>query len=283
MRQASSSAFSGGPKYLENAGGSGDRLGTIKFDTARVDPQLTAAKQNEFKIDFCEQMARLEKWAADRHWVAFPVRVPEFHVIVSDRYKISKSLVPAWSGRAGDMEFPLWRVAARQAAITHELVHVFFPNGNRFLAEGLAVYLQAEIGGNPAFPNFGRPLHWLVREMVPGFSSGSPEGLELIRLTDLDKIATPNPLSLRIGQDFYGEDPRGQARIYPLAGSFVQFLIESRGSDAFHKIYMRTPLVPLQQNPGTPDRWTDVYGHSLVRLEDEWKSLIAKYGELTIE
>ncbi len=41
------------------------------------------------------------------------------------------------------MEFPAWRVNAGKAAILHELAHVFFPNGNRFLAEGLAVYLQA--------------------------------------------------------------------------------------------------------------------------------------------
>jgi hypothetical protein len=90
--------------------------------------------------------------------------VPELRVVVSDQYQISKSLVPAWSGRAGQMEFPSRRVIAREAAIAHELIHVFFPNGNRFLAEGLAVYVQTAIGGNPAFPNFGKPLHELVRE-----------------------------------------------------------------------------------------------------------------------
>jgi hypothetical protein len=33
------------------------------------------------------------------------------------------------------MEFPAWRVMAGEAAIMHELVHVYFPNGNRLLAE----------------------------------------------------------------------------------------------------------------------------------------------------
>ena len=56
------------------------------------------------------------------------------------------------------MEFPAWRVLARKAAILHELVHVFFPSGNRFLAEGLAVHLQAEIGGNPVTRSSGRRL-----------------------------------------------------------------------------------------------------------------------------
>jgi type IV pilus assembly protein PilA len=32
------------------------------------------------------------------------------------------------------------------------------PSSNRFLAEGLAVYLHHKLAGNGAFPNFGRPL-----------------------------------------------------------------------------------------------------------------------------
>jgi len=103
------------------------------------------------------------------------------------------------------MEFPSWRVASRKAAIAHELVHVFFPSGNRFLAEGLAVYLQAEIGGNPAFPNFGRPLHELarklLREMIPSFSPGHPDSLAQLHLADLDAIATPSPLELKVSQE----------------------------------------------------------------------------------
>ena len=175
--------------------------------------------------------------------------------------------------------FRRWRVASRKAAIAHELVHVFFPSGNRFLAEGLAVYLQAEIGGNPAFPNFGRPLHELAREllheMIPAFSPGHPDSLAQLHLADLDAIATPGPLELKVGGDLYGEEPRGQARIYPLAGSFVQFLIETRGLEQFRVLYGRTPLVPFEQAAGSRERWFDVYGLSFTALEGEWKSLIA--------
>jgi hypothetical protein len=185
------------------------------------------------------------------------------------------------------MEFPASRVAARKAAIAHELVHVFFPNANRFLAEGLAVYVQAVMGGNPAFPNFGRPLHELarerVRDMVPAFSPGEPESLSSIQFADLDVIATPNPLVLRVGKDFYGEEPRGQGRIYPLAGSFVQFLVETRGWAMFRKLYQRTPFVPLQQCAGSPDRWMEVYGRPLADLEGEWKSFIAQRSATTSE
>jgi hypothetical protein len=181
------------------------------------------------------------------------------------------------------MEFPAWRVVARKAAIAHELVHIFFPNGNRFLAEGLAVYLQAEIGGNPAFPNFGRPLHELAREllqdMVPEIALGDPRSLDNIHLAELDEIATPGPLELRVGRDFYGEEARGQAHIYPIAGSFVQLLIDSRGLEKFRTLYLRTPLVTVEQNAGSPDRWADVYNLSLAALADEWKSMIVEHGK----
>ncbi len=55
-------------------------------------------------------------------------------------------------------EFPANRVAAGEAAVAHELVHVFFPNANRMLAEGLAVHLHQCVAPNPAFPNFKNGL-----------------------------------------------------------------------------------------------------------------------------
>jgi hypothetical protein len=255
-------------------------FGSLTFEFGSSDQiarQLTSDHQNQFKADVHREAVRLEQWSAARGWPA--PSIPNLQVTVSDQFKISKALVPAWNGRPGHMEFPSWRVAARKAAIAHELVHVLFPNGNRFLAEGLAVYLQAEIGGNPAFPNFGRPLHELARkllhDMIPEFSPGHPDSLALLHLADLDAIATPGPLELKVGEDFYGEEPRGQAHIYPLAGSFVQFLIETRGLEKFRALYERTPLIPFEQAAGAQERWLGVYGLSLTELEGEWKSLIA--------
>jgi hypothetical protein len=269
-----------GRALVEIVDDGGRRLGSITFESEgpyRIERRLPPAKQEEFKADFCREMARLEKWAADLNWGASSVS--EFRVVISGRYKISKSLVPAWSGRAGHMEFPLWRVLARKAAIAHELVHVFFPNGNRLLAEGLAVYLQAAIGGNPAFPNFGKPLHENVRErfleMAPDISRGDKQSLEQIHLAELDTIATPSPLTLRVGHEVYGEEPRGQAFIYPIAGSFVQFLVETHGLDMFRALYGQTRLVPLTQIAGSPERWAAVYGVPLDDLENEWKAMIA--------
>jgi hypothetical protein len=267
-------------KESTQLGTSGDnRIEKIEFEFECVRDgagALTLAQRIEFEDDVCQEIIRLQKWAADLDWIEFPV--PELKIIVSDRYSISKSLVPAWSGRPGYMEFPTWRVASRKAAIMHELVHVFFPNGNRFLAEGFAVHLQDSLGGNPAFPNFGKPLHRNVcerlREMAPHNSSEDPLGLGQIHLAELDLIPTPNPLTLRVGAELYGEDQRGQAFVYPIAGSFVRFLLETLGVERFRSLYTQTQLLPLVLNAGSLDRWSDVYCITLAELDNEWKSMI---------
>jgi hypothetical protein len=238
---------------------------------------LSPAQQESFKSDFCREVAAVKAWSLNEGWL--PPASIDLQVFVSDEYKIPRSLVPASLGRRGRMEFPAWKAIAGEAAIAHELTHVFFPNGHRLLAEGLAVYLQDKIGGNPAFPSFGTPLHQvareLLREMVPEFAAGKPESLAKIRLADLDKIATPSPLRLRVGRVLYENTPAGQAHLYPLAGSLVQFLIEAYGTDKLRALYVQTPLVPFERNPGSADRWRGIYGVSLADLEMQWRSLIA--------
>jgi hypothetical protein len=241
-------------------------------------------EQDLFESALARERACLESWATEHGWPILKDSPAKLEVVVSEHFAISKSLVPAWHGRAGRMEFPAWRVRAGKAAIMHELTHVLFPNGNRLLAEGLAVYLQALIGSNPAFPNFGAPLHPLARERMcemvgthagARLKSATPEIFAGIELTELDRIATPAPLTLRVGVKHYGEEPHGQTCIYPLAGSFVQFLIETKGMDAFRALYLQTPLIPLQQEAGLPKRWLDIYGARLADLERDWKAFIA--------
>jgi hypothetical protein len=241
-----------------------------------VDAERRIAQRESFESRFYRELDNVRAWSTRANWKQ--ILVPNLQVFVSPEYRISRALVHVWAGRSGRMEFPVWRVTSCKAAITHELVHVLFPNGNRFLAEGLAVHLQAAIGGNPAFPNFGKPLHdrarELLQEMMPGFLDGDPKSLEQLRLCELDEIATPNPLTLRVGQEFYGEEPRGQARIYSIAGSFVQFLMETRGAEKLGALYEQTPLLPFARNAGASDRWRNVYDFSLADLEEEWKSMI---------
>jgi hypothetical protein len=110
--------------------------------------------------------------------------------------------------------------------------------------------------------------------MVPDIEWGNTTSLEKLHLADLDKIATPSPLRLRIGRDLYDNNPAGQARIYPLVGSFVQFLIETYGVDKYRGMFSQTPLVPFEREPGSPDRWRKAYGLSLADLAARWMALI---------
>jgi hypothetical protein len=250
---------------------------SVSFDFGYAPKQdLSPDGQEDFKAAFHRELASVRAWWVKEDWN--PALIGSLQVSVWSEYKISRALVPAWEGQHGRMEFPVGRVVEGKAAIVHELVHVFFPNGNRLLAEGLAIHLQQLIGGNPAFPNFGRPLHEVAREVlediVPEFAPGDPTSLKSLHLTQLDRVATPNPLALRVGLDAYGEEPRGQGRLYPIAGSFVQFLIDNHGLAKFCELYARTPLVPSQLNGGTPGRWHDIYGRPLAAFEAEWKSLI---------
>jgi hypothetical protein len=240
-------------------------------------PSLSASQQRKFETEFHRELDALAAWSSAANWAPLPVS--EIRVFVSDEYKISRSLVPAALNARGKMEFPAWKAIAGEAAIAHELVHVYFPNGNRFLAEGLALFLQQKIGGNPAFPNFGRSLHdtvrELAREMVPEFTLGRPETLETIQFTDLDKIATPSPLRLRVGKYLYDNSPTGQAHIYPIVGSFIQFLIERHGLERFRTLFAHSPLIPFERNPGSADRWLDVYDLSLEDLQLQWRNVVA--------
>src|SRR3954464_8904465 len=108
------------------------------------------------------------------------------------------ALVPAWQGERGRIGFDSGRVNGGRAADLHELIHVYAPNGNRFLAEGLAVYGHQHLGGHPAFPNFRRDL----AEMVRGVAT--PELMQAI-----ERVATPEPLE------------RVHAQGEALAGGFV--------------------------------------------------------------
>lgn len=157
---------------------------------------------------------------------------------VDGSYRISKALIPGYRGNRGFMEMPLRGVRNNDGALLHEIVHIYAPNDNRFLAEGLAVYLHQKLAGNRAFPNFGRTLDAEARERLP----------ELESLDRLNGVRTPTPL---------GTVLREQSA-YILAGSFVGFLIETYGLPEFRKLY-------------ETGAYEVVYGKSLEALEKEWR------------
>lgn len=158
---------------------------------------------------------------------------------VSRSYRISRALVPAHFGNRGFMEMPLRGVRGNTGPLLHEIVHIYAPNDNRFLAEGLAVYLHTKHGGNPAFPNFGEDLRRLVARSLAGIGS----------LETLNNVRTPRPLSTVMNEE----------TAYIVAGSFVGFLIEKSGLPLFRRLY-------------ETGNYEAVYGESLVALEKEWRA-----------
>jgi hypothetical protein len=160
---------------------------------------------------------------------------------------LSMALIPAWRGERGQMIFGAKRVNAGEAATVHEMIHVYAPNANRFLAEGLAVYGHDLLGGPPAYPNFGKSL-----DDIAGRSTSRELAMAL------ERTPTPNPLETI--------STEGEA----IAGSFVKFLIERHGMDKFRALYALTPLAPMQRDPGAHGRWQQVYGESFEMTVDAW-------------
>jgi hypothetical protein len=222
---------------------------------------VTAAQQKQFQEAFCRQLEAVEHWVA-KHHVPGPHDVPRLKIFVSPEYHLAMSLVPAWNGQWGVMQFPASRVAAGQVNMVHELIHVYLPNGNRLLAEGLSSFVQDEIGSNPAFPNFGKNIDKLVRCDMPA------QDLRKVSLAHLDRIATPDLLTVG------GESRQDSLVGYVVASSFVRYLIDTDGIAKFRELYGRTPFEPGRRVHRTSDDWKEIYGHSIDDIEKKWKSKI---------
>lgn len=182
-----------------------------------------------------------ERKKVDAFWGATwtdPIRIH-----VSSAYRISRALVPGHLGNRGFMEMPLRRVNDSSGALLHEMVHIYAPNQNRFLAEGLAVYLHTKLAANPALPNFGEDLPRAARRSLWGVSS----------LAALNDVRTPRPLGTVM------EDMTA----YILAGSFVEFLIEGYSLALFRSLYE------------TSD-YGKVYGKPFATLEKEWRASLSR-------
>ena len=182
--------------------------------------------------EYCRYVAN-ERSKVEAFWG--PIWKETIHIHVNSSYKISKALN---TKTRGFMEMPLARVREKTSAVLHEIVHIYAPNRNRFLAEGLAVYLQDKMGGNPAFPNFGKDLQALARDRLSRVSS----------LERLNNVTSPRPLSIV-----------NQQSAYILAGGFVGFLIEKYGVVMFRNLY-------------ETGSYETVYAKSLSALEEEWRN-----------
>lgn len=201
-----------------------------------ISNELTVADAESFcRYAVAERKKVADFWGAT--WAG------SIRIDVSRSHRISRALVPGHFGNRGFMEMPLRHVRDNTTSLLHEIVHIYAPNNNRFLAEGLAVYLHAKLAGNSAFPNFGEELNRAAARSLAKAPS----------LQALNRVRTPQPLSTVMDEQ----------NAYTVAGSFVGFLIERYGLDRFRTLY-------------ETDNYDTVYAKSLDMLEQEWRQTIAR-------
>jgi len=210
--------------------------------------ELSSSEDRDFEQALRAAIAKVCRW-----WG--PTFAGAFAFSIEDSRGPSMALVPGWRGNRGTMLFRSGTTRAGRSAITHEVVHVFAPNGNRFLAEGLAVYAHEHLKGHDAYPNFGTELH--------AAAQGDAASADLAAL---DELATPQ--RLRIGD-------LEERRAYIVAGSFIKFLIATHGMEKFRRLYAMTPMESYARDAGAPERWKTVYGKDLKALERDWKAMVA--------
>jgi hypothetical protein len=194
--------------------------------------ELTVAQAQTY----CRYAVR-ERQKVEEYWG--PTWTAPIRIHVSSEYRISRALVPAYQGNRGFLEMPARRVGDGTGALLHEIVHIYAPHGNRFLAEGLAVHLHAKLAGNPAFPNFGEDLKRLAARDLPGVDI----------MSALNAVRTPRPLGTVLDEK----------TSYVLAGSLVGFLIERYGLARFRSLY-------------ETESYETAYGKPFASLEREWRS-----------
>lgn len=221
----------------------------LSFSFAGVSDEAAAA----FRIDACRALAKIDAWWGRTH--TGPIRVA-----VSRMYSMGRSINLVWSGERDRTEFRARPVSVRQAPVVMQLMGLYAPNHNRFLAKGLAIYAQEVLGDHPAPPSYGRDLHETSR-LILKTADGAPP------LEQLDAIALPDRLKLPGSASSLSLDAA--------AGSFIRFLIEIYGMDKFRALYALTPLRPGEHGgSGSLARWQRIYGKPLAALEADWRAFL---------
>ena len=216
----------------------------IDFDAA-----LSKSEVEDFEKLFSDALDKVCNWWGKSFTGTFVIEI-------DDSRGPSMALVPAWRGDRGRILFRAPTIRRESNATVHEIVHVFAPNANRFLAEGLAVYAHEHLDGVGAYPNFGEDIHKAAKEFA-----------EDAEIAALERLATPQRLQ---NNQFGGKDA------YKVAGSFVRFLIERHGLERFRRLFALTPLVPGSRDAGNPSRWQQVYGVDLDSLAADWRAVITQ-------
>jgi hypothetical protein len=185
---------------------------------------------------YCQYAAR-ERQKVEKYWG--PTWRDPIRIQVSSQYAAANTLVQT-GGKPGRIDIPLDRVRDRTGALLHEITHNYAFSENRFLYEGLGVYLQDKMGEARSFPTFGRPLDAAAAEVARNVGS----------LDALNAVRFPRPLA----------SVMPDRAAYLLAGSFVKYLMDRKGGlDKFRAVY-------------ASGDYQATYGVPFSALEGDWRA-----------
>lgn len=174
---------------------------------------VSAELSHREAAEYCKYATR-ERQKVEKFWG--PTWRDPIRIQVSSQYA-ANTLVQT-GGKPGRIDMPLDRVRDRTGALLHEITHNYAFSENRFLYEGLGVYLQAELGDIRSFPTRGRPLDVAAAEVARTVGS----------LEELNAVRFPRPLA----------SVMPDVPAYLLAGPFVEYLTGRKGGlDKFRALY----------------------------------------------
>lgn len=225
------------------------RLALAKSEKIKTDNLIITYEDisPEMAQKFAEQA---EKASGDiTAYLSKKYRRGRIYIYISDKYDMPRTtkdnevLIPANRVR-GDSGGPP-EIAGRGPAIVHELTHIIAPSQgkpNRYLDEGLAVFMQEKFGAGKSYPNMGEDVHQVTMRLIK--TVGEP--IPIYKLEETRNSSLTSNL---------------RRLAYLQEGSFVKYLVEKYGLKDFMAMY-------------EGKSYEKVYKKSLDDLEKEWKEFI---------
>jgi hypothetical protein len=225
--------------------------GEVFAKSERIKTDNLVIKYENISLEMAQKFTeQAEKAFGDvTGYISKKYRRGRIYISISDKYDMPRTtrdneiLIPANRIR-GDAGGPP-EIAGRGPAIVHELTHVIAPSQekpNRYLDEGLAVFMQEKFGADKSYPNMGEDVHQLTSRLIR-------------------KVG--QPVSIYKLEETRHSSPSGDVRqlAYLQEGSFVRYLIEKYGLQDFMAMY-------------EGKSYERIYKKSLEDLERDWKEFI---------
>ncbi|MED7789516.1 hypothetical protein [Francisella sp. 19X1-34] len=161
--------------------------------------------------------------------------------------------------KAHPTTFITWYAQGRSPYV-HETVHIIAWHWRSvWIKEGLAVYLNQKLKGEPTFPNFGKNLNFLAKRHIENIASNN--GLSNILADKFefgknDLVFFKGPRKERIHK---------KKIFYILSGSFTEYLFTQLGANKFMQIYNAN---------NTKEAINKITGKTISQWENNWANYL---------